>query len=56
MSDDGFSDDDGHMGADMDPEIDPNQPVLNVDVGSSLTVRGGKAISPVALPPHGKIK
>lgn len=45
MSDDDFSDDDGHIGGDMDPEIDPNQSTLNVDVGSSLTVRGGKAIA-----------
>eukprot|EP00740_Mantoniella_antarctica_P007980 CAMPEP_0181363940 /NCGR_PEP_ID=MMETSP1106-20121128/9065_1 /TAXON_ID=81844 /ORGANISM="Mantoniella antarctica, Strain SL-175" /LENGTH=1005 /DNA_ID=CAMNT_0023478509 /DNA_START=163 /DNA_END=3180 /DNA_ORIENTATION=+ len=37
MSDDDFSDDDAHAGGDMDPEMDPNQSTLNVDVGSSLT-------------------
>lgn len=37
MSDDGdYSDDDGHIGGDMDPVMEST---LSVDVGSSLTVR-----------------
>lgn len=53
MSDDDYSDDDdGHIGAGMDPEMDPNQSTLNVDVGSSLTVRRvAEDGSPARCPP-----
>jgi hypothetical protein len=51
MSDDGAysSDDDGHIGADMDPVMDPT---LTVDVGSGLTVRSRRTraseVTPIA--------